>query len=104
MLILAPHIPARDAAFTVKVSHQGRQLLEQSIDRGKETSLWVPLPADAVLIPAGDATPERVILEVKTNDSFIPSLLPTIPASSDGRNLSVQWFFNRTPDRVGRKD
>jgi hypothetical protein len=104
MLTLAPHIPARDTAFTVQVSHKGRLLLEQSINRGMETNLRVPLPADAVLIPVGDATPEQVILDVKTNDSFIPSLLPTLPASSDGRNLSVQWFFNRTPDRVGRKD
>ena len=104
MLTLAPHMPARDSAFTVKVSHKGRLLLEQSINRGMETSLWVPLTADTPLISTGDGTPDRVMLDVQTNDSFIPSLLPARPASSDSRNLSVQWFFNRTPDKVDGKD
>ena len=103
MLTLAPHMPARDSAFTVKVSHKGRLLLEQSINRGMETSLWVPLTADTPLISTGDGTPDRVMLDVQTNDSFIPSLLPARPASSDSRNLSVQWFFNRTPDKVDGK-
>ena len=104
MLALAPNIPARDFAFTVKVSQNGRLLLEKSIHRGMETSLWVPLPADTPLISKGDGTSDRVMLDVQTNDSFIPSLLPATPASSDSRNLSVQWFFNRTPDKTDRKD
>jgi len=96
LISLAPHIPARNTPFIIKVYYLDRLVLTRAIDRGKVNQILVPLPENLLPVASVSSQFNFVTLDIKTNDSFIPSLLPTAP-STDNRNLSVQWFFNALP-------
>ena len=93
MIWLAPQLPAHRFPFQVKVFHKGKQLIEQTLARGGPQRILAALPMESLNLKSGLPINDHVSLEVITNDSFIP-LLETNGASSDRRNLSVQWFYN----------
>jgi hypothetical protein len=93
MLWLAPQLPAHRFPFKVKVFHKGKLLIEKTLARGGPQKILAALPMETLNLKSGIPTNDHVSLKVVTNDSFIP-FLATNGASSDIRNLSVQWFFN----------
>lgn len=99
MLAVAPLIPQGDTSLIVTITEGERVITQQTIPRGQHYIVWAPLPDDVQPCCATDAL-ERVQLEVRANDFFVPAAAGGPRRSKDARALAIPWLENAQPEPV----